>query len=410
MYDLLRGMRVVEAAAFVAAPLCGLHLAQLGAEVIRIDQIGGGPDFRRWPLSPDTGASLYWEGLNKAKKSVALNLSVPEGRELAVRIATARGDNAGLFVSNYPLNGFLGYEHLSRLREDLICVRIMGWPDGRPALDYTVNCAVGIPLITGPEEGHTPVNHVLPAWDLAAGAYAAFTLLAAERDRRITGRGREIRVPLSDLAIASLSHLGQVGEVQVWGHDRQRHGNELYGAFGRDFLTSDGKRLMVVAITPRQWSGLVTVLDLQSEIGRIESELGVNFAKDEGLRFTHRKRLIPIFENAFAARHANELTAAFELNSVCWGSYQTLKEALGTNPYFSSNNPLLTDIDHPSGHRYLTAGFGATLPTDIRHAATAAPSLGRDTDQVLGDILGLSAGEIGRLHDAGVTAGIRGSS
>src|ERR1700730_4839473 len=94
MYDLLAGMRVVEAAAFIAGPSCGLHLAQMGAEVIRIDQIGGGPDFRRWPRAPEGGVSLYWEGLNKAKKSVALDLSRPEGRELAARIATAPGDHA----------------------------------------------------------------------------------------------------------------------------------------------------------------------------------------------------------------------------------------------------------------------------------------------------------------------------
>jgi 2-methylfumaryl-CoA isomerase len=80
MYDLLNGMRVVEASAFVAGPSCGLHLAQLGAEVIRIDQIGGGPDFRRWPLDPDSGASLYWEGLNKSKKSVALDLGGARAR------------------------------------------------------------------------------------------------------------------------------------------------------------------------------------------------------------------------------------------------------------------------------------------------------------------------------------------
>src|SRR5580658_4940729 len=233
MYELLKGMRVVEAAAFIAGPSCGLHLAQMGAEVIRIDQIGGGPDFGRWPRAPEGGASLYWEGLNKAKKSVALDLASPEGRELASRIATAPGDNAGLFVTNFPAEGVLSYERLRSRRPDLICVRVMGWPDGRPAVDYTVNCAVGVPLMTGPESDPAPVNHVLPAWDLLAGAYAAFALVAAERARRTTGEGREVRVPLSDLAIASLGHLGQIAEVVTAGRDRPRMGNDLYGAFGR---------------------------------------------------------------------------------------------------------------------------------------------------------------------------------
>jgi len=97
MYDLLKGLRVVEGSAFVAGPTCGLYLAQLGAEVIRFDSIGGGPDFRRWPLT-EGGDSLYWEGLNKAKKSIAIDLGRPEGRELAQRLAAAPGDE-GAFLS-----------------------------------------------------------------------------------------------------------------------------------------------------------------------------------------------------------------------------------------------------------------------------------------------------------------------
>jgi 2-methylfumaryl-CoA isomerase len=405
MYDLLGGLRVVEAAAFIAGPSCGLHLAQMGAEVIRIDQIGGGPDHRRWPLAPGGGDSFYWEGLNKAKRSVALDLTRPEGRELAARIATAPGETAGLFVTNFPAEGFLSYERLKARRADLICVRIMGWPDGRPAVDYTVNAAIGVPMMTGPAGGEAPVNHVLPAWDLLAGAYGAFTLMAAERARRATGEGREIRIPLSDLAIASLGHLGQIAETAIGGADRPRMGNDLYGAFGRDFVTGDGKRLMVVAITPRQWSGLVTLLGLDGPIAALEAELGVGFARDEGIRFAHRARLIPLFEAAFAGRASGELTAAFETRGVCWGPYQGLKQALDQDPYFSGQNPVLSAIDHPSGYRYLTPGAAASLPADARRSPVPAPRLGRDTDQVLAEVLELTDGEIARLHDQGLAAG-----
>jgi 2-methylfumaryl-CoA isomerase len=132
MYDLLTGLRVVEGAAFIAGPSCGLHLAQMGAEVIRFDAIGGGPDYRRWPVAPG-GDSLYWEGLNKGKKSIAIDLRRPEGRELAVGIATAPGENAGLFLTNYPVKGFLSHEALAARRADIITVRVMGWADGSPA-------------------------------------------------------------------------------------------------------------------------------------------------------------------------------------------------------------------------------------------------------------------------------------
>jgi 2-methylfumaryl-CoA isomerase len=407
MYDLLAGMRVVEAAAFIAGPSCGLHLAQMGAEVIRIDQIGGGPDFKRWPRAPGDGASLYWEGLNKAKKSVALDLTRPEGRELAARIATAPGEQAGLFVTNFPAAGFLSYERLRDKRADLICVRVMGWPDGRPAVDYTVNCAVGVPMMTGPEGDPSPVNHVLPAWDLLAGAYAAFALMAAERSRRATGEGREVRIPLSDLAIASLGHLGQIGEVTISGRDRPRMGNDLYGAFGRDFVTADGHRLMVVAITPRQWTGLVAALGLGDEVAALEKALGVSFRADEGARFVHRDRLAPLVARAVCGRAFAELTAAFEAQGVTWGPYQSLKSAVDGDPYFTAANPLLREVDHPSGWRYPTPGPAATLPASERGAPAPAPVLGRDTDEVLAEILGLDSGEIAALHDRGVAAGIQ---
>ena len=104
MYSLLSGLSIIEASSFVAAPTAGLYLAQMGAEVIRIDQIGGGPDFRRWPKAAN-GASLYWENLNRAKKSVALDLGRPEGRELLKALVVATGQ----FVTNFPVEGFLSH-------------------------------------------------------------------------------------------------------------------------------------------------------------------------------------------------------------------------------------------------------------------------------------------------------------
>lgn len=381
-------------------------MAQMGAEVIRIDQAGGGPDFNRWPLAPGGSRSLYWEGLNKGKKSVALDLSRPEGRELAAAIITAPGDEGGLFVTNYPVAGFLNHDRLAARRADLICLRVMGWPDGRPAVDYTVNAAVGVPMMTGPVDRPEPVNHVLPAWDLLAGAYGAFCLMAAERARRASGQGREIRLPLSDVALAALGNIGQIAEVQLTGADRSRLGNVLFGAFGRDFATRDGKRLMVVAITPRQWTGLVKILGLDESVAAVEAELGVSFARDESLRFVHRAQLLPLFEAAFARQDAAALTAAFEGVGVCWGPYQGLSEAVATDPYFSADNPVLSGVSHPGGH-YLTPGAAATLPDSARLQPQPSPVLGRDTEEVLATVLRLPGSEIARLHDAGlaVTAG-----
>jgi 2-methylfumaryl-CoA isomerase len=405
MYDLLKGLRVVEAAAFVAAPTCGLYLAQFGAEVIRIDAIGGGPDFRRWPLI-DHGDSLYWEGLNKAKKSVSLDLSRPEGRELAVRLAAAPGENAGLFVTNFPVEGFLSYEKLKAARSDIICVRVMGWADGRPAVDYTVNAALGVPLMTGFPDDPRPVNHVLPAWDLLTGAYAAFALVSAERARQAGAGGCEVRIPLSDIAATALANLGQLAEVLTTGAERPRQGNDLFGAFGRDFAIAGGRRIMIVAITARQWRVLVQTLELAEEIAALEKELGISFAVDEGVRYAYRARLFPLFERAFASRSAEAMAPAFEAAGVCWSPYRSLREAAEDASLFAEN-PIFGRPAHPSGRDYPAPGPAATIPGLARGPVTAAPKLGADTDEVLAELLGMSSGEIGRLHDAGIVAGAR---
>ena len=402
MYDLLKGLRVVEGSAFVAAPTCGLYLAQFGAEVIRFDNIGGGPDFRRWPLA-ESGASLYWEGLNKAKKSVALDLTRPEGREIAQALATAPGEAAGLFVTNFPVDGFLSYAELAKRRADLICLRVMGWADGSQGMDYTINAALGLPQMTGPADDPRPVNHVLAAWDLLTGAWGAFALTSALMARQRDGKGREIRAPLSDIAAATMANMGFLAETLFAGRQRPRMGNDIYGAFGRDFATKDGEKLMLIAITPRQWTKALEALGISGEVAALEGEIGVSFATDEGLRFTHRARLYPLFERAFAGKTAAELGPAFEAGGVTWGAYQPLEAAIEDARLYK-DNPLFQAIAHPSGLSYPAPGAMGTIPQDERRRPEPAPKLGQHTDEVLGEVLGMSAGEIARLHDQGVVA------
>src|SRR5882724_11840859 len=111
MTGVLAGLRVVEGSAFIAAPLGGMTLAQLGADVIRFDHIGGGLDRDRWPLAAD-GQSLFWAGLNKGKRSLEVDLRSDEGRELVTALITAAGDDAGLFLTNFPARGWLDPDRL----------------------------------------------------------------------------------------------------------------------------------------------------------------------------------------------------------------------------------------------------------------------------------------------------------
>lgn len=405
VYGILNGLRVIEMASFIAGPSCGLNLLQLGAEVIRIDPLAGGPDSRRWPRSPE-GHSFYWEGLNKGKKSVAIDLGRPQGRELAAALIAAPGENAGIFVTNLPPHGFFSHENLLARRGDLISVRVMGWGDGRTAMDPAVNAAFGLPYMTGPaalEEGEA-VNHSLPAWDLVTGTYAAFAVLAAERERRLNGDGRDVRVPLSDIAAVSMANIGHVAEVTA-GADRPRYGNDLFGAFGRDFVTADGKRVMVVAITPRQWSSLVKALELGEAVASVEQALGVSFAVDEAIRFEHRDRLLPHFEKAIAALSEAELGRRLDGAGVCWSHYRTTKEALREEATFGPEYGLFETVGHPSGHAYATPGAPAWFAGSEARSPASAPVLGQHTDEVLSTALGLTQSQLGALHDDGVIVG-----
>ena len=394
MYNLLSGLSIIEASSFVASPSAGLYCAQMGAEVIRVDQIGGGPDFRRWPVTASND-SLYWENLNRAKKSVALDLGKSEGRELLQALVRATGQ----FITNFPAEGFLAHDRLAEGRADLVTVRVMGWADGSPALDYTVNNAVGYPMMTG--SGPEPVNHVLPAWDLLSGAYAAFALMAAIQRRSATGLGGEVRIPLSDVAIGTVANLGGLAEALCSGDNRPRLGNAVYGLFGRDFVTADGVRTMVVVVTPRQWSNLVAALGLGEAIAKVEAARAVSFARDDGLRFTHRDALFPLFEEAVAARSHAELVKALDAGGVVHSSYRTMLEA-ARDPAMVSDNPIFGAASNPSGVEYPAAGAFVTIPQLERAAPQSAPRNGQHSEEVLGQRLGLASSEIARLIDAGI--------
>jgi 2-methylfumaryl-CoA isomerase len=401
---ILSGMRVVEAAAFVAAPLGGLTLAQMGADVIRIDTLGGGLDYRRWPVTEDN-TSLFWCGLNKSKRSVALDLASPEGRELAMALVCAPGEDAGLFLTNFPPRGWLDPGKLRVRRADLIQLTLMGDRHGGSAVDYTVNARLGVPLFTGAADEQEPVNHVLPAWDLVTGQMVAVGLLAAERHRRLTGEGQHVRLALQDVGLAVMNHLGFIEEARR-GQPRGKHGNALFGAFGRDFVTADGQRVMVVGLTGKQWRALCEALEVGSEVDALGARMGLDLAL-EGDRFVARRELAQIVGDRIASRTLAELAPAFDRLGVCWDRYQTIAQLAGSDPECSPANPIFSTIEQPGVGPMLAAGLPLDFSARERIPAAPAPRLGAHTEQVLHELLGMPAEEFGRLHDRGVVAQAR---
>jgi 2-methylfumaryl-CoA isomerase len=399
---ILDGMRVIEGSAFVAAPLGGMTLAQMGADVIRFDPLTGGLDNSRWPIAAN-GKSLFWAGLNKGKRSFAADLRSPAGRELLTELICAPGEDAGLFLTNFPESGWLAYDRLTEHRPDLIMVVITGNADGSSAVDYTVNPASGFPMATGPRNVSYPMNHLLPAWDAVTGTLATTALLAAERHRRKTGEGQLIKIALSDVAFAMVGNLGKIAEVQINHSNRIKDGNFLYGAFGRDFLARDDRRVMILALTLRQWKNLVEATDLQEAAAAIEKMLDVDLTK-EGGRFAARDLIGAALKPWVRARTVDEIREVFDAKGVSWGLYQTFTQLVEEDPRCSEENPMFETVEHPGIGSYLMPGSPVSFGGVERLPVKRAPLLGEHTDDILGDVLGRSAEEIARLHEEGVVA------
>ncbi len=404
MKPILEGMRIVEGSAFVAMPLGGMTLAQMGADVIRFDPIGGGLDYKRWPVTLDGKRSMFWAGLNKGKRSIAVDFRNPRGKELLTELICAPGENAGLFTTNFPARGWLDFDTLKTHREDLIMVNLLGRRDGGSEVDYTVNPKVGFPLITGPRLWPRPVNHLLPAWDCIAGQMAAVGLLAAERHRRLTGEGQLVKYALKDAALAMLGNLGIIADLMVNDTDRTKDGNYLYGAFGRDFGTLDDKRVMIVGLTPHQWSSLCKATGLGDEMDALSRKLGLDFAQ-EGDRFRARRQIAEVFEPWFRTRMLAEVRKVLDEHKVTWALYRNIRQVLEYDEDCSDQNPMFSMMDDPGIGTYLAPGSPFDFGAAARQPVTRAPVLGEHTDEILLDVMGMSEGEVGKLHDEGVVSG-----
>ena len=390
---LLEGLRVIESSAFIAAPLAGLTLSQYGADVIRIDMIGGGIDYRRLPMAPG-GRSLYWTGLNKGKRSLAVDLRQQAGRELVQALVTAPGDTGGVLLTNIP-SAWLSHDLLARQRADLVSCTIEGNPDGSTAVDYTVNASTGYPAMTGAGSVASPVNSPLPSWDIACAYQAAFAVAAAVNRRRRTREGAEIRMALSDVAFATLSHLGLFAEAELLEEERPALGNDIYGAFGRDFGTADGHRVMVAGISSGQWSALALACGLDTEW----------LAWDEATRFELREEISGVVGRWVRARPLHEVERVFNEHRVCWGLYRTVKDLVENDARVTLSNEVFERVQTPGVGTHRAAGTPARLAGQVRGSTPPAPWLGQHTEEILQEVLRLNDAQIGRMIDDGLVAG-----
>ncbi len=371
----LAGLRIVESTAFIAAPLATMSLAQLGAEVIRLDPPEGGLDYRRWPLAP-SGASLYWTMLNRGKRLVTADLRTSAGRDIAADLIDDGHDGGGIFVTNLPTRGVLTPEVLLKRRPDAIVVTLDGSPDGASAIDYTVHAACGAAMMTGDPDRTGPVNNAVPYWDVIAGRTLAMGLLAAELDRRRSGRGQHMALSLMDVAMETMTNLGISAEAELTGAPRPRQGNWVYGSFGRDFATGCGRWFIVVAVTKKQWRALVQAMELTGEMAALAEAHSADL-EDEHSRFELRDPIGALIQRWASARDLAAVASAFDGASVCWSPYRDSAQMLAEDPRASLANPLFQRRAHPGVPEVLTTRSPIRLSNHPDLESGVAPAPGR---------------------------------
>ncbi len=299
----LADLTVVEVSSFVAAPLCGMTLSQLGAKVIRVDPIGGASDTHRWPVSAD-GTSIYWTGLNKGKRSATIDLRSADGQELVQRLIIEGG---GIVVTNAASLSWLSYDDARRQasRPD---------PSSSPGPSRRLHRSRlhgqrGNRISVGHRPGGSCRTDQSRATGLGCrcGLYAALAIVAAVRRRDQSGIGAQISLPLEDVALATAGNLGLLTEPQINGTQRERLGNAIYGQYGQDFTSCDGVAFMVVTLTKRHFQDLVDVTGCSAAISALSDSLGADFG-DEGVRYRYRGVLSGLFATWFADHPADEIT------------------------------------------------------------------------------------------------------
>ena len=372
----------------LAGPYCTMVLADLGADVIKVERPEGGDETRSWGPPFAGGEAAYYLSVNRGKRSCALDLSQPEGRALALELCAA----ADVVIENFKVGGAdrlgVGYEQVREQNPTVVYCSITGFgserePSGRPGYDFVAQAESGLMSITGPEDG-PPYKVGVALVDVLTGLHAAAGVLAALHG----GEGARIEVPLLDSALAGLVNVAQ--NALVTGSEPERHGNAHPNIVPYQAFETSSGRIAVAAPNDGLWRALCSVMGLE------ELSSDDRFATN-AVRVEHRRELVPLLSDRFRERSAEEWLADLAAAGVPAGKVRSVPDALDAAA--AAGRPATVTVEHPTaGPLDLVASpiWGAT-----RTEATPPPLLGEHTAEVLGE-LGRSAEEIEALAARGV--------
>lgn len=401
MAGALAGTRVIDLTQMLAGPYCTMMLADQGAEVIKIEPMGGDPTRLFGPFRDDDGARHfggYFQSTNRNKLSLALDLKQPEGRDILLSLAR----EADILVENFRAGVMdrlgIGYEVLARENPRLVYAAIRGFGDprtgasphvDRPAFDVVAQAMGGAMAITGPD-AHTPVKIGPGIGDIFPASLAAFGILAAYHHATRTGQGQFVDVAMYD-GIVSLCERA-VYQYSYTGSSPVPEGNQhpILCPFGV-FEARDGQ---VTIGCPRDtfWMELVTI------IGRPELGADPRFATNNQ-RLAHRAETVEIIESWTRARTKAEIAEALGVR-VPFGPVNTAAD-IYADPHMKAR-AMLVEVEHPGSARPVTIASTPVRMTLTQGGVTRrAPLTGEHTDAIL-RLAGVSEEAIGRLRAAKV--------
>ncbi|CAJ9518131.1 CAIB/BAIF family protein [Burkholderia pseudomallei] len=387
----LAGIKVPRLLARLAGPWCAMVLADLGAEVIKIEHPRRGDDTRDFFNDTATTETTYFNSVNRSKRSICVDLQTQAGRRIARELAA----QADVVVHNFKAGGAeklgLGYDALAALNPRLVHCAISGYdrsgPEaGRPGYDLVVQGEAGLMALNG-EAGRPPLKFGVAVADLFTGMYSAQAILAALYERHATGRGRRIEMALFDCGLMVTSYYGL--EALLMGEDPPRYGNAHpsivpYGVFD----AADGPIVITVGNNP-QFARFCDV------IGRPELAADARFATNIA-RSANRAALLPEILRELGRRPRAALLAALADAGIPCGEVLGLREALTSERARSAG--LVTRQPHPVAGEVDVLAPPYRFDGERLPVRGAPPVLGADTDRVLGEWLGMSGREIAQLR------------
>jgi crotonobetainyl-CoA:carnitine CoA-transferase CaiB-like acyl-CoA transferase len=383
----LRGVRVVDLSRVLAGPYCTMVLADLGADVVKVERPEGGDETRSWGPPFSGGEAAYYLSVNRGKRSCALDLSQPEGRALALELCAG----ADAVIENFKVGGAdrlgVGYAAVRERNPRVVYCSITGFgserrPPGRPGYDFVAQAESGLMSITGPAEG-PPYKVGVALVDVLAGLHAAAAVLAGLHG----GEGARIEVPLLDSALAGLVNVAQ--NALVTGAEPARFGNAHPNIVPYETFETASGQLAIAAANDGLFRSLCAVLGLD------DLPADERFAGNAG-RVEHRGELIPLLQERLRERPAEHWLEALDSAGVPVGKVRTVPEALAAAA--AAGRPATQTVDHPAaGPLDLVASpiWGATAET------SPPPLLGQHTAEVLAE-LGRSPAQIDALAERGV--------